>query len=120
MRGDFDSYWINYELKKSCKTSKAAFSHKDLSDVDESDFFFKKLKVLQMSSPNISMLAFKILEFNKTANCYSNVSIAYRILLTIPVTLTIVERSFSNEIINTILSKRNISTGWRTFEKNRL
>jgi len=40
MRGDFDSYWINYELKKCCTTSKVAFSHKDLSDVDANDFFF--------------------------------------------------------------------------------
>jgi len=39
MRGYFDSYWINYELKKYCATSKATFSHNDLLDVDANDLF---------------------------------------------------------------------------------
>jgi len=47
MRGNFDAYWINCELKKSCTTSKATFSH-DLSDVD-ANYLFYELKVLQMS-----------------------------------------------------------------------
>ena len=42
------------------------------------------------------MSGFEILEFIKAANWYSNVSIAYRIPLTVLVTVTTVERSFSN------------------------
>ena len=41
------------------------------------------------------MSAFEILEFVKAANCYLNVSIAYHILLTMLVTVAIVEISFS-------------------------
>jgi len=48
-----------------------------------------------MSLPKMSMSTVEILEFIKAVNCYSNVSIAYRILLTMLVTVTTVERSFS-------------------------
>ena len=41
------------------------------------------------------MSATEILQFVKAADCYPNVSIAYRILLTIPVTVASAERSFS-------------------------
>ncbi|XP_021717278.1 zinc finger MYM-type protein 1-like [Chenopodium quinoa] len=59
------------------------------------DDLFSKLKVLQMTLPNDLMSAFEILEFVKDANCYPNVSIAYRILLTMPVTVASAIRSFS-------------------------
>ena len=41
------------------------------------------------------MSALEILEFVMAADFYPNVSIAYRILLTIPVTIASAERSFS-------------------------
>jgi hypothetical protein len=41
------------------------------------------------------MSASEILKFIKDADCYPNVSIAYRILLTVPVTVASAERSFS-------------------------
>ena len=41
-----------------------------------------------MSTPDI-------LQFVTTVDCYPNVSIAYRILLTVPVTVASAERSFS-------------------------
>ena len=43
------------------------------------------------------MLALEILEFVIAVDCYSNISVAYRILLTVPVTVTVAsaERSFS-------------------------
>jgi hypothetical protein len=37
----------------------------------------------------------QIFEFVRAANCYQNISIAYRILLTVPVTVASAERSFS-------------------------
>ena len=41
------------------------------------------------------MSADDIFEFVRAADCYLNVSIAYRILLTVPVTVASAERSFS-------------------------
>ena len=41
------------------------------------------------------MLAPEILQFVTTVDCYPNVSIAYQILLTVPVTVASAERSFS-------------------------
>ena len=43
----------------------------------------------------IDMSALEILEFVIAADCYPNVSVAYRILLTLPVTVASAERSFS-------------------------
>ena len=48
-----------------------------------------------MTLPNVLMSPLEILELVKVTDCYSNVSIAYRILLTMPVTVASVERSFS-------------------------
>ena len=48
-----------------------------------------------MTFPNVLMSALEILEFFKAAYCYPNVSIAYRILLTMSVTVASVKRSFS-------------------------
>ena len=53
------------------------------------------MKVLQMTLPNVLMSPLEILELVKAADCYPNVSIAYRILLTMPVTVASTERSFS-------------------------
>ena len=43
----------------------------------------------------IDMSALGILEFVIAADCYPNVSVAYRILLTVPVTVASAERCFS-------------------------
>jgi hypothetical protein len=45
------------------------------------------------------MSASEILKFIMDADCYPNVSIAYRILLTVPVTVASAERSFSIEVV---------------------
>ena len=39
--------------------------------------FFFKMKVLQMTLPNVLMSPLEILELVKVADCYPNVSIAY-------------------------------------------
>ena len=82
------------ELRESCTKFKTTFSHNNLSDVDANDLFFE-MKVLQMTLPNVLMSPLEILELVKVADCYPNVSIAYRILLTMPVTVASAERSFS-------------------------
>ncbi|XP_021762686.1 uncharacterized protein LOC110727435 [Chenopodium quinoa] len=84
----------NDDLRKSCTNFKTTFTHNNFSDVDADDLF-SELKVLQMTLPNDLMSAFEILEFVKAADCYPNVSIAYRILLTMSVTVASTERSFS-------------------------
>ena len=48
-----------------------------------------------MTLPDSLMSAFEILEFVIAADCYPNVSVAYRILLTVPVIVASVEKSFS-------------------------
>ena len=83
------------ELRESCTKFKTTFSHNNLSDVDANDLFFLKMKVLQMTLPNVLMSPLEILELVKVADCYPNVSIAYRILLTMSVTVASAERSFS-------------------------
>ena len=82
------------ELRESCTKFKTIFSHNNLSDVDANDLFFE-MKVLQMTLPNVLMSPLEILELVKVADCYPNVSIAYRILLTMPLTVASAEISFS-------------------------
>ena len=48
-----------------------------------------------MTLPYSLMSAQEILKFVMDADCYPNVSVAYRILLTIPMTVASAERSFS-------------------------
>jgi len=83
------------DLRKCCINFVETFSHDNTSDVELNDFFFSELKALQMTLPDALMSAAEILEFVMAAECYPNVSVAYRILLTVPVTVASAERSFS-------------------------
>ena len=56
---------------------------------------FSELRVLQVVLPREKNIVIEILEFVKALDCYLNLSIAYRISLTIFVTVASVERSFS-------------------------
>jgi hypothetical protein len=84
----------DHDLRKCCTTFAKTFSHDDSSDVDLIDFI-SELQVLQVTLLDNLMSALEILQFITVADCYPNVSIAYRILLTIPVTVGSAERSFS-------------------------
>ncbi|BAF30217.1 Os12g0597800, partial [Oryza sativa Japonica Group] len=64
------------------------------SNVEINDFY-SELKVLQVSLSDSSMSAPGILKFFMDADFYKNVSVAYRILLTVHVTVASAERSFS-------------------------
>ncbi|XP_048493052.1 uncharacterized protein LOC125493623 [Beta vulgaris subsp. vulgaris] len=91
------------ELKECCQKFYSTFSHGNLSDVIQ-DGLFSELKVLQFTLPNESMSAIEILKYVKSADCYSNVAIAYRVLLTVLVTVASAERSFSKlKLIKTYL-----------------
>lgn len=85
---DYDS------LKSSCDHLEAALKMDDKSDIDANDLFVE-LKFLQRFMPNENIGPVEVLKFIKRHNCFPNASIAYRILLTIPVTVASAERSFS-------------------------
>jgi len=82
------------DLRKCFTTFAEAFSHDNSSDVDLDDFF-SELEVLQVTLPDDLMSAPEILQFVTSVNCYPNISVAYLILLIVPVTVASVERSFS-------------------------
>jgi hypothetical protein len=82
------------DLRRHCTNFVKTFTHDESADVNLDDFV-SELKVLQMTLPNTSMSADQIFDFVRAADCYLNVSIAYRILLTVPVTVASAERSFS-------------------------
>ncbi|XP_065866481.1 uncharacterized protein [Euphorbia lathyris] len=68
------------DLKICCDNLHSTFSHDGVSDFDLNDFF-SELKVLQITLPSDELMStIEILEFVKAADCYPNVSIAYRIL----------------------------------------
>ena len=98
-------------LRKCCATFAEAFSHDNLSDVDLDDFF-SELEMLQVTLLDDLMLVPKILQLVMSVDCYPNISVIYRILLTVHVTIASSERSFSklkllkNCLRSTILQER--------------
>ncbi|KAL4352561.1 hypothetical protein GQ457_06G002270 [Hibiscus cannabinus] len=54
-----------------------------------------ELKLLRELLPKEKMGAMDLLRFSKQFNCFSNETIAYRILLIIPITVASTESSFS-------------------------
>ncbi|XP_038697887.1 zinc finger MYM-type protein 1-like [Tripterygium wilfordii] len=81
-------------LKESCIKLEAALTHGNKSDIS-SDDLISELQVLIIYLPAGTETAIQVLEFVESLNCLPNVSIAYRILLTVPVTVASAERSFS-------------------------
>jgi len=79
--------------------------------------------MLQVTLPNSLMSALEILEFVMATDCFPNVSVAYRILLTVPVTVASAERSFSklkllkNYLRSTMSQERLNSLAMCTIER---
>ena len=111
------------DLRDCCTTFVNTFSHDNKSDV-ELDDLFSELKVFQVTLPDQLMSASEILHFVKVADCYPNASIAYRILLTILVTVALAERSFSklkllkNCLRSTMLQERLNGLAMCSIEKD--
>jgi len=111
------------DLWLRCKIFVENFSHDNSSDVEINDFF-SELKVLQVTLPDSLMSAPEILKFVMDADCYPNISVAYRILLTIPVTVASAERSFSklkllkNYLRSTMSQERLNGLAMCTIEKD--
>ncbi|XP_050902206.1 uncharacterized protein LOC127112057 [Lathyrus oleraceus] len=82
-------------LKSCCTNFEQALKHNEQSDIDGNEFF-AELKLLREMLPEGTIRPTDILLlFLKGLDCFPNTVIAYRILLTIPVTVASAERSFS-------------------------
>ena len=81
-------------LKSSCHNLEAILTKDGKSDIAASEMYVE-LKFLQDFIPKDDMGPVEILKFLKRHDCFPNASIAYRIMLTIPVTVASAERSFS-------------------------
>ncbi|CAM8885916.1 unnamed protein product [Rhodiola kirilowii] len=82
------------KLKKSCNNLEKKLENGHTSDINGEDLL-NELGLLQKHLPNELDSASAILNFLKRANCYPTSCLAYRIMLTVPVTVASAERSFS-------------------------
>lgn len=81
-------------LKSCCSNFEQVLKHNEQSDIDGNEFF-AELKLLREMLPEETIRPTDILLFLKCLDCFPNTIIAYRILLTIPVTVASAKRSFS-------------------------
>lgn len=81
-------------LKSSCCCLQTALKKDEKSDIDGNELYVE-LKLLQNFISKENLGPVDILNFLKRTDCFPNATIAYRILLTIPVTVASAERSFS-------------------------
>ncbi|XP_050874991.1 uncharacterized protein LOC127078594 [Lathyrus oleraceus] len=81
-------------LKSCCTNFEQTLKHNEQSDIDGNEFF-AELKLLREMLPEETVRPTDILLFLKGLDCFPNTVIAYRILLTISVTVASAERSFS-------------------------
>ncbi|XP_042466060.1 zinc finger MYM-type protein 1-like [Zingiber officinale] len=91
-------------LLRSCKNLESSLAHNGYSDVNGDDLF-SELTFLKCSLPEESKSAIDVLDYlKKMDGCFPNAHVAYKILLTIPVTVASAERSFSKlKLIKTFL-----------------
>jgi len=82
------------ELKKYCINLEKFLRFNKYSDIDGLDLF-SDLKMLREVLREEISTPIEVLSYIKTLDYFPNVYIAYRILLTIPVTVATAERSFS-------------------------
>ncbi|XP_021771501.1 zinc finger MYM-type protein 1-like [Chenopodium quinoa] len=82
------------KLLSCCFNFENALKKGEVSDVDGEDSFVE-LTWFREFLPKEKMGAIDLLNFVKRYTCFPNATIAYRILLTIPVTVASAERSFS-------------------------
>ena len=91
-------------LKESCTNLEVYLKHGEHSDIDGNDLFLEIKVFRETISKNIKRNV-EVLQFLKRADeCYPNIWIAFRIMLTIPVSVASAERSFSKlKLIKTYL-----------------
>ena len=90
-------------LKEKCLNLEKSLKHDNLLDVDGLDLF-SELNILKEIIGLENDKPIDILNYIKRINYFQNAYIAYRIMLTIPVSVASTERSFSKlKIIKTYL-----------------
>ena len=82
-------------LKSSCQNLEAILTKDGKSDIAASELYVE-LKFLQDFIPKDDMGPVEILKFLKRHDCFPNASIAYRVLLTIPVNVHQRNKAFQN------------------------
>lgn len=83
------------ELEEGCRKFAQTLSLEGGScDVEVYDLI-SELKMMRFTLPDGVMSAMEIFEHIREVDCYPNISIDYRILFTVPVTVASAERSFS-------------------------
>ena len=82
------------DLRAACMNLENVLRLGESLDVDGEDMF-REIKLLREILPKEKMIATDILSFLQERNSYPVVRLAYRILLTVPVTVASAERSFS-------------------------
>ena len=92
--------FVDDELKKCCLNLESNLTNGEESDIDGKDLFLE-LQIFQKMLPDEAYkgespwTSIQIMEFAKRMDMFPNVLVAYKILLTIPVTVASAERSFS-------------------------
>ncbi|KAL5855035.1 hypothetical protein ACOSQ4_004837 [Xanthoceras sorbifolium] len=81
-------------LREYCSNLEVALTLNNKSDIIADELFFE-LQVLTMYLPEGTKTVIQVLEFVESLECFPNISVAYRILLTVPVTVSSAERNFS-------------------------
>jgi len=90
-------------LKTCCLNLENILKHEESSDIDGLDLF-SELKILRVVFRERTNDPIEILDYIKKVDSFLNACIAYRILLTIPVTVASAERIFSKlKLIKTYL-----------------
>ena len=85
---------INLNMSPVEKETDSDANEDRKSDIDANELYVE-LKLLRDFIPKGNMGPVEVLSFLKRHDCFPNASIAYRVLLTIPVTVASAERSFS-------------------------
>lgn len=88
------------ELKKCCLKLESSLTNGEDYDIDGNALFLE-LQILQVMLPDeaykgeLPWTAIQIMEFVKKMDMFPNVLVAYKIMLTVPITVASAERSFS-------------------------
>ncbi|KAL6567777.1 hypothetical protein OROGR_001445 [Orobanche gracilis] len=91
-------------LLRSCKNLQGAYTHNGVSDIDGDDLFTELDFLKHVLSKEAKSTTEVINYLKEMDGCFPNTYIAYKILLTIPVTVASAERSFSKlKLIKTFL-----------------